>query len=249
METGTIIALRPDIGYRPGKRRDGVPPPATQWNASVNVSANAHRRADVTGLVLAGGRATRLGGVDKGLVDLAGRPLVAHVLDRLRPQVATVLISANRNPERYGTLADQVVGDGIDGFQGPLAGLAAGLAACRTRWLVMVPCDSPFLPTSLVSRLLAAATTDGAQIATVHDGQRLQPVFSLVGRTLAADLSRYLESGERKIDQWFARHPTAVADFSDGADGFVNVNTPAELAQAAARAARAAGASTDHGAD
>lgn len=184
----------------------------------------------VTAVVLAGGRATRMGGQDKGLVDLAGRPMIAYVLDALRPQVARVIVNANRNLEAYAAFGCEVVPDIEAGFLGPLAGLATGMAHATTDYVVTAPCDSPLVARDLVQRLYSACIEASADIAAAHDGERLQPVFALARRDLEMDLRRWLASGERKIDRWFARHRLAPVDFSDRADTFVNVNDPGERA-------------------
>ena len=185
----------------------------------------------VTGLVLAGGRARRMAGRDKGLIELAGRPMVHWVVERLVPQAASVLISANRSIERYSDFGFEVIRDVDDGFLGPLAGISVGLTQAATPWLVTVPCDSPLLAGNLVVRLSAAVPENGAGIAVAHDGNRLQPVFSLIHRDLAPDLVDFLRSGGRKIDLWLDRHVWARVDFSDQPDMFLNVNTPEELAE------------------
>ncbi len=187
----------------------------------------------VTGLVLAGGQARRMGGGDKGLLELCGRPMVAHALEALAPQVDALLVNANRHLERYREIADPyratVVSDALADFQGPLAGIARGLAACATEWLVCVPCDSPLLSGDLVSRLDAARRTDDAELAVAFCG-RLQPVFALLPRTLLPSLEAYLAVGERKIDRWYDRHRVVEADFADRPEQFLNVNTPEDHA-------------------
>lgn len=184
--------------------------------------------ADVTGILLAGGRARRMGGTDKGLIELGGRPLAAHALERLAPQVGRVLINANRNAEAYAALGAPVAPDTLAGYLGPLAGLLAGIEAAATDWVVTAPCDSPFVPTDLVARLEAARARAGADMAVAHDGERQQPVFMLAPVALAPDLRAWLAGGGRKIDQWLARHRVADADFRDVPEAFRNVNTPAE---------------------
>ena len=183
----------------------------------------------VTGLVLAGGLGRRMGGVDKGLLDLDGRPMVAHVIDRLVPQVDALLINANQNVERYCAFGHPVVADRIGGFAGPLAGLHAGLSVAQTPLLVSVPCDSPFLPLDLVARLRAALEADGAQITVAKTGARAQPVFSLMRRDLLDDLTAYLAGGGRKIDAWYARLAVIEVSFDDQAAAFANINTREEL--------------------
>jgi molybdopterin-guanine dinucleotide biosynthesis protein A len=189
----------------------------------------------ITGLILAGGRGSRMGGIDKGLADLAGRPMVAHVLDRLRPQVDDVLVNANRHADAYRAYGFPVVPDAEAGYPGPLAGFAAGLAAAATPWVVTVPCDCPLLPTDLVQRLRATQAETGAEIVSAHDGSRLQPVFTLLQRGLLDSLESFMADGERKIDRWFGRHEHVVADFSDQPQAFENVNRPGDRDRIEAR--------------
>ncbi len=177
-------------------------------------------------MILAGGRATRMGGVDKGLVPINGRPMIAWVVDALRPQVSELLINANRNRDRYGKFVTTVIDDGDSDFRGPLAGFAAGMRAARTPYLAVVPCDSPLIRGDLVPRLYAAAVSSGSPIAVAHDGERLQPVVALLACSLLDDLAGYLDDGGRKIDRWYARHGFARVDFSDVAETFANVNAP-----------------------
>ena len=200
-----------------------------------------NRLQDVTGLLLAGGRATRMDGRDKGLIELAGRPLAAHVLAQLAPQVHTVLINANRHADDYEALGAPVVTDPIEGFLGPLAGVLAGLEVAVTPLVATVPCDSPFLPDDLVQRLHRGFGAASADIAVAHDGERRQPVFMLLRTGLASDLRRWLDAGGRKIDAWYADHRVTDVDFSDAPDTFININTPEERDAAAARLAGAPG--------
>ncbi len=182
----------------------------------------------ITGVILAGGRATRMGGADKGLVQVNGRPMIRWVIDVLRPQVADLLVNANRNLEAYRAFGYPVIDDGDREFRGPLAGIASGLRAAAGRYVVFAPCDSPLVCSDLVSRLHAALSAAGTPIAVAHDGRRLQPVFVLLERALRDDLMRYLDRGGRKIDAWYAEHGYAHADFSDVADSFANINSPEE---------------------
>ena len=191
-------------------------------------SAAKSVREQVTGVILAGGRATRMGGVDKGLVPINGRPMIAWVIDTLRPQVAEVLINANRNHERYGEFGCPVIDDGDSEFRGPLAGMVSGMRAARTPWVAIVPCDSPLIAGHLVQRLYDAVTDSGSRIAAAHDGERLQPVCALLACDLLDDLAGYLDDGERKIDRWYARHGFESVDFSDVAESFANINAPDE---------------------
>ena len=187
----------------------------------------------VSAVILAGGRATRMGGDDKGWVPLAGQPLVAHVLERLRPQVDEVLINANRSEDRYRQLAP-VIGDTQADFQGPLAGMQAGLAAACHDWVLFVPCDGPALPRDLMARFRAALTPQ-TELVVAHDGEHLQPVVALLHRSLLPSLQRALAEGERKTGAWFARHRMTVVPFAGAPDAFINLNSPAELAAYEAR--------------
>ena len=189
-------------------------------------AANDAARDQVTGVILAGGRATRMGGVDKGLVPINGRPMIAWVIDALRPQVAEVLINANRNHDHYGEFGCPVIDDGDSEFRGPLAGIASAMRVARTPWVAVVPCDSPLLDGELVARLHAAAVSSGSPVSAAHDGRRLQPVFALLARDLLDDLAGYLDDGQRKIDRWYDRHGYAAVDFSDTAASFANINAP-----------------------
>ena len=189
--------------------------------------------ADVTGVVLAGGQGRRMGGVDKGLVDLAGAPMVAHVLARLTPQVGDVLINANQNLDRYRAFGQPVVEDAVGGFAGPLAGLHAGLTRARGELVVTVPCDSPFLPLDLVHRLRAALDRESAQLAVAKTFDQPHPVFALVRRDVLPNLAAFLAAGGRKIDAWYAALRIVEVAFDDEADAFRNINTADELAAAA----------------
>ena len=184
----------------------------------------------VDGLILAGGRARRMGGQDKGLVPFAGRLLVEHVLVRLRPQVEEVMISANRNAELYARYGHRVLPDVLGDYPGPLAGMLSGLVAVRQPWLAVVPCDSPLLPEDLVERLLRSALAESAELAVAHDGKRLQPVFALLHHSLLVPLRAYLEAGGHKVEAWYAQHRMATTDLSDHPEAFSNINTPQEHA-------------------
>jgi molybdopterin-guanine dinucleotide biosynthesis protein A len=186
----------------------------------------------VTGVVLAGGQGRRMGGVDKGLVAMDGRPMVSWVIERLRPQVGALLINANQNVERYATFGFPVVSDAVGGFAGPLAGLHAALAAVDTDWIVTSPCDSPFLPLDLVARLASAADAGSACLAVARTFDRAHPVFALVRRDVLPHLDAFLAGGGRKIDAWYATLAVVEVPFDDEAEAFRNINTAAELAAA-----------------
>jgi molybdopterin-guanine dinucleotide biosynthesis protein A len=188
----------------------------------------------ITGLVLAGGQGRRMGSVDKGLVLLGGRPMVRHVLDRLGPQVDEILINANRSASEYAVFGYRVLADEIGGFAGPLAGLQVGLAHATHPLVATVPCDSPFLPADLVSRLRGALESHGADLAVARTFDQPHPVFALVRRSLLAHLARFLEGGGRKIDAWYASLKAVEVAFDDEADAFRNINTAEELKQAIA---------------
>lgn len=184
----------------------------------------------VTGLVLAGGQGSRMGGVDKGLAPFRGKPMVAHAIERLAPQVDEVLVNANRNPEAYARFGHRVVADEIPGFAGPLAGFERGLAHARGQLVATVPCDSPFLPADLVARLRVALEREGAQLAVARTGDQPHPVFCLMRREVHASLAAFLASGQRKIDKWYASLSVVEVAFDDEADAFANINTRDELA-------------------
>jgi len=186
----------------------------------------------ITGLVLAGGQGRRMGSVDKGLVTLGGRPMVQHVLDRFAPQVDEVLINANRNAAEYAALGHRVVADAVGGFAGPLAGLQVGLTHAAHPLLATVPCDSPFLPADLVTRLNAAIEERRADLAVARTFDQPHPVFALVRKSVLPHLTRFLEAGGRKIDAWYGSLDVVEVAFDDEADAFRNINTVDELAQA-----------------
>lgn len=185
---------------------------------------------EITGIVLAGGQGSRMGGVDKGLAPFRGRPLVAHVIERLSPQVDELLVNANRNPEAYAAFGHRVIADEIPGFAGPLAGFERGLAHARGALVATVPCDSPFVPPDLVSRLRAALEAQGADIAVARTGDQPHPVFCLMRRGVHASLAAFLASGQRKIDKWYAALRVTEVAFDDEPEAFANINTRDELA-------------------
>ncbi|NHZ93073.1 molybdenum cofactor guanylyltransferase MobA [Massilia sp. CCM 8733] len=194
---------------------------------------------DITGLVLAGGRGTRMGHVDKGLQAFRGAAMARHVLRRLAPQVGALAINANRNLDVYAGFGVPVWPDQLSGFEGPLAGLATGMARCATPLLATAPCDSPFLPPDLVARLHQALTAGGADLALAEteepgaDGApriQPQPVFALVRAAALPHLAAYLAGGGRRMDGWYAAITVARVRFDD-ASAFRNINTLDELRQ------------------
>jgi molybdopterin-guanine dinucleotide biosynthesis protein A len=196
-------------------------------------------QSDITGVVLAGGRGSRMGGVDKGMQPFLGEPLALHVLRRLAPQVGAMLISANRSIGEYASIGApfgaQVIADALPDYPGPLAGLAASMRAARTRYVLTAPCDTPYADEHLARTLAEALAANQADIATAMivdtNGQRdLHPVFALVRTSLADDLEDRLRAGERKVRAWYARHKTVEVAFPDGR-AFYNVNDLQQLAE------------------
>lgn len=188
--------------------------------------------AQITGLIVCGGRGTRMGGADKGLQSFMDMPLALHALMRLAPQVGEVMINANRNLAAYESFGVPVWPDPIADYQGPLAGWLAGIERCETPYMAVVPCDSPWFPSDLVQRLteaLAREDADIAMAATQEDGRvQAQPVFCLLKTSLLESLLQYLNAGERKIDRWTARHRCVQVVFED-VQAFANANTLEEL--------------------
>ncbi len=193
----------------------------------------------VFGVLLAGGKAERMGGGDKCLRLLGGRPLLDHVIERMRPQVAGLVLNANGDPRRFETFGLPVVADVVGGFAGPLAGILTGLRWVRAHapdcaWVASVPTDAPFLPSDLVARMLAAVERADADLACAASSDRPHPVVGLWPVRLADALERaVVEEGLRKIDRWTARYRLVVVDFPVGSvDPFFNTNTPEDLATA-----------------
>lgn len=190
-------------------------------------------RHEITGLILAGGRATRMGGIDKGLQPYQGVPLALHALERLRPQVGALMLNANRNLEIYRGMGIPIWPDELADFPGPLAGMLAGLDHCETRYLATVPCDSPNFPHDLIARLAESVSGTGTDMATAYtreDGElRAQPVFCLMKTSLRNSLRSFIAGGERKTGLFAARHHGARVEFSDPG-AFANANTLSELA-------------------
>jgi molybdopterin-guanine dinucleotide biosynthesis protein A len=191
-------------------------------------------KKDITGLILAGGRGARMGGVDKGLQNHHGVPMAMHALLRLAPQVGELMLNANRNLGAYESMGVPVWPDSLPDYAGPLAGFLTGLERCETPYLVTVPCDSPRFPTDLVQRLAQALVAADAEVAmaATRDGERLQvqPVFCLMKSALLESLVRFTHCGQRKIDKWTALHRCVEVPFDD-ASAFANANTVDELRQ------------------
>jgi molybdopterin-guanine dinucleotide biosynthesis protein A len=183
----------------------------------------------ITGVILAGGRGQRMGGVDKGLRELRGKPMVAWVLERFAPQVDEVLINANQNLDVYARFGHRVVPDEIGGYAGPLAGLHRGLSEASNALVATAPCDTPFLPSDLVARLHAALFAHDAQLAVARTGDQPHPVFCVCRRDVLPHLTAFLHSGGRKIDAWYATLKVIEVAFDDQPEGFANINTADEL--------------------
>jgi molybdopterin-guanine dinucleotide biosynthesis protein A len=183
----------------------------------------------ITAVILAGGGGRRMGGQDKGLIPLHGRPLIQHVLERLHPQCDAILINIARNSPSYMQFGYPLIEDSLPGGLGPLSGLLAALEQGQSDYILSVPCDTPQLPSDLVARMLESLQRNGAEACTVDDGQRLHPVILLVKRSIGGKLRAYLESGGRKVHDWFYSVDHCTADFSEQPEAFVNINTPAQL--------------------
>lgn len=185
----------------------------------------------ISAVILAGGQAKRMGGVDKGLQTLHGKPLFQFIYDRLHSQVEHISVNANRNQAIYATAGVPVFGDNIEGFQGPLSGILTALERADTDFVLFVPCDSPFFPDNLLGKLKSAVDFHGVSIAYVHDGEREHPTFCLMARSLKEKLAAYLAAGERRMLQFMRQNGAVSVDFSENKAAFTNINTLDELQQ------------------
>jgi molybdenum cofactor guanylyltransferase len=192
-------------------------------------------RRSTLGLILAGGQGQRFGGLDKGLVSVAGRPFVEWAIAALAPQVQRVAISANRHLEAYASLGIPVIPDRMAGFLGPLAGIVSAMETIPSDWVLCLPCDAPMPPANLIDRLFAALENERAEIAAANDGHRIHPLHALIPNGLAASLRAYLDTGERSVLGWYRSHRLAIADCSDCPDAFANANTPEDAQRLAER--------------
>lgn len=188
-------------------------------------------KTSITGVILAGGKAQRMSGEDKGLCRINTKFLIEYALAGLRPQVSEVFINANRNHAQYAALCEcSVIEDQYcEAFSGPLAGIASGLRAARTEYVAFVPCDAPIIHPELVTRLYQALSTARVEIGVAHDGQYLQPTFALLARRLLPALESALDAGERKVSQFYQQQPFISVDFSSYPNMFLNLNTPEQL--------------------
>ena len=199
--------------------------------------------ADTTAVILAGGKARRMGGADKGLAMFHGKPLIEHVITALKPQVNSLIISANRNLERYREYGYPVVTDIVGDYPGPLAGIASGMQATVNPCILIAPCDAPFIPDTLAGILSHTLADTQADISVAHDGIRMQQLFALLRCELLPALLLHLEAGGRRVESWYRQQRLAVADFSDCPDAFANLNTLEDKRESASAAARPTGSS------
>jgi molybdenum cofactor guanylyltransferase len=184
----------------------------------------------ISGVVLAGGRGSRMGGLDKGWVEFMGKPMVNHVIARIQPQVSELFINANRELERYNDLGLSVIQDEIPDFAGPLAGLHKAMKVANTPYVLAVPCDTPLLPTNLVERMMNTMIAQDAEIVVAKTGTQSHPVFCLCRKSLLPSLEAFLQAGGRKVEEWQKQHELAVVFFDENPKAFANVNTQDELA-------------------
>ncbi len=186
-------------------------------------------RESISCVALAGGQGRRMRGEDKGLLRLHDRPMIGYVVGKLAGQGSEVLINANRNMDEYAGMGCRVISDRLQGYAGPLAGMASAMYASATPYLLTAPCDSPFIADDLAGRLYDALRAEQASIAVANDGKRLQPVFCLLRTELLDSVEAYLGEGKHKIDGWLEREGYVSVDFSDRPDMFINVNTPEDV--------------------
>ena len=189
-------------------------------------------RNNITAVILAGGQARRMGGKDKGLIKLNGKPMIEYAIEILKPQAGKLIINANRNHDMYSNYGYEIISDEMSGYCGPLAGMASVLKKIKTTYMVTAPCDSPYIPVDLVQRLVSSLKSEKAEISVAHNGERIQPVFCLLKKELISSMNDFLAKGERKIDKWFNQHALAIADFSDIPETFDNLNTPEDIESA-----------------
>ena len=190
-------------------------------------------RRQLSGAILAGGRGLRMGAADKGLLPFLGRPLISHVIERISPQVNEIIVSANRHHQSYEQWGCRVVSDRDGGGSGPLAGIARILEEVTTAYVLVVPCDMPFLPTSLAGALLATLTACGAEAAVAHGAGRVQPLCLLLETGVRQDLIRYRDAGGVKVQDWVLGLYHCIVDFSGDPTAFCNINTPENMQAAA----------------
>jgi|TARA_B100000959_G_C14911911_1_gene595534 molybdopterin-guanine dinucleotide biosynthesis protein A len=184
---------------------------------------------EITGVILAGGKARRMGGADKGLVQFRGKPLIEHVIQAFEPQVGNLLINANRNHEIYKNYGFDIVSDESEDYCGPLAGILSALNKIDTPYLATAPCDTPFISRNIVEKLSLSILSEKTEISVAHNGDRLQPVFCVMKKDLITSINNYLRKGGRKIDQWFKQHSVTIVDLSNEIKCFENFNSKEEI--------------------
>jgi len=184
---------------------------------------------EITGVILAGGKARRMGGADKGLVQFRGKPLIEHVIQAFEPQVGNLLINANRNHEIYKNYGFDIVSDESEDYCGPLAGILSALNKIDTPYLATAPCDTPFISRNIVEKLSLSILSEKTEISVAHNGDRLQPVFCVMKKDLITSINNYLREGGRKIDQWFKQHSVTIVDLSNEIKCFENFNSKEEI--------------------
>jgi molybdenum cofactor guanylyltransferase len=198
-------------------------------NDASNMYERTHIPRQVTGVILAGGQARRMGGIDKGLIKVHNRALIEYIIQAFAPQVHNVLISANRNFDQYKKYGYNINADILPGHLGPLTGMLSALLAADTEYILTVPCDCPFVAANYAQRMWRCHLEEQVPVCIAHDGNRLQPMFTLLHHELASNLETYLTSGHRKAKPWLLQRKHALVDFSDFSEMFFNVNTPEDL--------------------
>ncbi len=190
-------------------------------------------KKNITAIILAGGKGSRLAGQDKGLVLYKGKTLIHQVIERISPQVDHIVINANRNKTRYARYGYPIISDEMNDFQGPLAGFASAMKKVTTDYIITLPCDGPSVALDLVSKMLATLNTTNTytpkHIVVAHDGERIQPMHALIPITLIDSLETFLQKGDRKISLWYAQQDVLLVDFSEQADSFFNINKKEQL--------------------
>ncbi len=195
---------------------------------SSTYSANSDHYQHITGVILAGGKGSRMDGADKGLLEISGTTFLAAIARILEPQVSSLVISANRNLSAYKKYGYPVITDSLDGYPGPLGGILSAMDHCDTELLLTVPCDAPLLAADYATRMYRAMINAKTDACVAHDGTRMQPVYSLLHRKHVELLRNYLETGNRGVQRWIKSLTPASVDFSDHPEQFYNLNTPAD---------------------
>ena len=185
-------------------------------------------KSNITAVILAGGQSSRMNGEDKGLILLKNKPLISYVVDVVVKKVASILVSANRNIDLYQEFG-KVITDELSDFQGPLAGISAAMDKSSTKYLLVLPCDGPFINSELIDRLVLEMERNNGKICVASDGDRMHPTFSLINTDLKNDLSKFLDDGNRKLGLWFRNNNAIEVDFSDQIDVFINLNSPEDF--------------------